>query len=242
MKKIDVRGMSENEIFRVVKDAGGKALTLENCMGQRYIGCGMRNIDLTLTGTPGNALASFLDGGRIKVEGNVQDAVADTMNNGEIYIDGSAGDALAYAMRGGSIFVHGSAGYRVGVHMKAYEDIQPVIVIGGKTGSFLGEYLAGGEIIVLGLGIKDEEITGYFCGSGMYAGKIYLRSEKKPLGLSEKLLVNTVSDEEKDKMIAPHVRHFCAVFSEDYEKCMDSTFISISADPLNSYKELYAAV
>lgn len=34
--------------------------------------------------------------------------------------------------------------------MKAYQDKQPVIVIGGRAGSFLGEYQAGGTILVLG--------------------------------------------------------------------------------------------
>lgn len=35
--------------------------------------------------------------------------------------------------------------------MKAYEEKVPVMVIGGSVGSFLGEYQAGGRIIVLGL-------------------------------------------------------------------------------------------
>ena len=32
------------------------------------------------------------------------------------------------------------------------EDKLPVLVVGGKAGSFLGEYQAGGVIVVLGLG------------------------------------------------------------------------------------------
>lgn len=43
-------------------------------------------------------------------------------------------------MRGGAIYVQGNAGYRAGVHMKAYGDRLPMIVIGGRAGSFLGEY------------------------------------------------------------------------------------------------------
>ena len=66
------------------------------------------------------------------------------MNDGTIIVHGSIGDAAGYAMRGGEIFVRGSAGYRAGVHMKAYEDKLPVMVIGGCAGSFLGEYQAGG--------------------------------------------------------------------------------------------------
>ena len=42
-------------------------------------------------------------------------------------------------MRGGEIFIKGDVGYRVGIHMKAYLDHQPKIVVGGKAGDFLGE-------------------------------------------------------------------------------------------------------
>lgn len=58
------------------------------------------------------------------------------MNDGRIVVHGDAGDAVGYAMRGGEIYVEGSAGYRAGIHMKAYQDKKPVIVIGGKAGSF----------------------------------------------------------------------------------------------------------
>ena len=64
------------------------------------------------------------------------------MNDGKIIINGNAGDTLGYAMRGGKIFVKGNAGYRTGIHMKEYKDKNPVIAVGGSTGSFLGEYLA----------------------------------------------------------------------------------------------------
>lgn len=242
MLEVDVKNMRQEDIAALIREADGEPLTLKSCMGQRYIGCGMKNVNLTLTGTPGNALGAYLDGGTIRVKGNAQDAVADTMNNGKMYIDGSAGDALGYAMRGGKIFIHGNAGYRAGVHMKAYEDIQPVIVIGGTAGSFLGEYLAGGTIIVLGLNREKEPITGFFCGNGMYSGRIYLRTDEKPVGLSEKLLMRKIDDEEKKSVIAPYIEEFSKEFREDYKKCMDGTFIVIEPNPKNSYKELYAAV
>lgn len=60
------------------------------------------------------------------------------MNAGEIVVHGSIGDAAGYAMRGGRIFIRDSAGYRAGIHMKAYKDKIPLMVIGGAAGSFLG--------------------------------------------------------------------------------------------------------
>ena len=105
--------------------------------GQRYLGAGLEEGQVGITGTPGNALGVYLCGGRLFVHGNAQDAVGDTMDGGRIAVDGMVGDAAGYAMRGGEIYVRGSAGYRAGVHMKAYGTKQPVLVIGGQAGSFL---------------------------------------------------------------------------------------------------------
>ncbi len=126
-------------------------IELTGCMGQRYIASGLSGKHLRIHGTPGNALGAYADGCTVEVFGNAQDATGDTMNAGEIVIHGSCGDATGYAMRGGSILVEGNVGYRAGIHMKAYKDQIPVLVIGGEAGSFLGEYQAGGYIIVLGL-------------------------------------------------------------------------------------------
>ncbi len=52
------------------------------------------------------------------------------MNEGKILIHGNIGDAAGYAMRGGKIYIKGSAGYRAGIHMKAYKEKIPVMIIG----------------------------------------------------------------------------------------------------------------
>ncbi len=128
-----------------IREADGTEVTVENCCGQRYIGSGLSGKHIHIAGTPGNALGAYLNGAVIEVRGNGQDAVGDTMNEGSIIIHGSSGDATGYAMRGGNIFVEKDAGYRAGIHMKAFKDKQPAIVIGGRAGCFLGEYQAGGH-------------------------------------------------------------------------------------------------
>jgi len=77
------------------------------------------------------------------------------------------------SMSGGSIYVKDHVGYRVGVHMKGYGTRQPVIVIGGTAEDFLGEYMAGGMIILLGLNVEEHRMK--FIGSGMHGGVIYVR-------------------------------------------------------------------
>ena len=238
MRTVDMR----KDGLDALKAHEGEEMEVTGCLGERYIGCGMKSGILHVEGTPGNALGSYLDGGTIYVDGNAQDATADTMNSGLVAIRGSAGDALAYGMRGGRVYVLGDAGYRAGVHMKAYEDRKSTLVIGGRTGSFLGEYLAGGIIIVLGLGDEQRDITGYFCGNGMYAGTIYLRTERTPLNLSDKLVRRNVEEEEKERILKPIIEDFASVFSLSADRCMSGSFIAIEADESKSYSQLYAAV
>ncbi len=240
MRVFDIRKDSLETIRKY--ENRNEEIEIKGCLGERYIGCAMRNGILHVKGTPGNGLASYLDGGTIYVDGNAQDATADTMNAGLVAVRGSAGDALAYGMRSGRVYVLGDAGYRAGVHMKAYEENRSILVIGGRSGSFLGEYLAGGIIIVLGLGHEGENITGYFCGNGMYAGTIYLRTETTPLNLSDKLIKRSVGDEEKANVLRPILSDFASVFSVSEEECLSGSFMAIEADKAKSYSQLYAAV
>ena len=174
-----------------VRNSSDKEIIIDKWIGQRYIGSGLSGKKIKINGTPGNALGAYLDGASIEVFGNAQDAAGDTMNEGEIIIHGSSGDATGYAMRGGKIFVQGSAGYRAGSHMKAYEEKVPKLVIGGCAGSFLGEYQAGGVILVLGIG-QDEScpVVGNFCGTGMHGGKIFLRTNDIPKRLPKQVAVS----------------------------------------------------
>ena len=145
-------------------------ITLNNVYGQRYIGSGInQNIKININGVPGNDLGAYMAGPELEVFSNAQDAIGNTMNKGRIIVHGSCGDTTGYAMRGGEIFVKDSVGYRVGIHMKEYLDMKPVIVIGSCAGDFLGEYMAGGIIILLGIGItKAENLTGKYLGISRY--------------------------------------------------------------------------
>jgi glutamate synthase domain-containing protein 3 len=182
-----------------------------DCMGERYIGCGSAGERFILNGVPGNALGAYLNGSDITVYGNAQDATGDTMNDGSITIYGSTGDAAGYAMRGGIIYIRDNAGYRAGIHMKAYRDKLPVLVIGGHCGSFLGEYQAGGLIIVLGLDCNGAAPVDSFCGTGIHGGRIYLRCECLPRDLPKQVSCHQAGDEEMAQ-IMPYIDNYCEKF------------------------------
>lgn len=221
-----------------VRSAKDTEIIIENCCGQRYIGAGMSGKHLTINGVPGNDLGCYLNGSTITVNGNAQDATGDTMNDGAIVIHGSSGDATGYAMRGGKIFVRGNAGYRAGIHMKAYKTQQPLIVIGGEAGSFLGEYQAGGTIIVLGLGSKKKTPVGNMCGTGMHGGRVYLRGEELPADLPRQVEARAATAEDM-AAIGGYLSDFCQSFNISKDEVLSKPFFVLTPNSKNPYKSLY---
>ena len=239
MKTIDATGLDYRALNALLRDTTG-ACTIQNCCGQRYLADGMADVDLTIEGVPGNSLGAYLNGARIAVNGNAQDAVGDTMNEGQIVIHGSVGDTAGYAMRGGAIFVKGNAGYRAGIHMKAYQDKVPTIVIGGRTGSFLGEYQAGGVIVVLGLHGDGKPIVGNFPCTGMHGGKVFLRGDCSGVRFPKQVHVHAATKEDMDS-IAPHLRAYCDLFGGDYDALTGVPFTVVTPDSNNPFRQLYVA-
>jgi len=80
--KIDAGQLSHQELNDQLRMSREQNIIIENCLGQRYLASGSRGKKVTVTGTPGNALGSYLDGTEIDVYGNVQEATGDTMNGG----------------------------------------------------------------------------------------------------------------------------------------------------------------
>lgn len=234
-----------------VKDLGYKELndnlrkiqgdcSIVECCGQRFIGAGMSDKNITIEGVPGNALGAYLNGATITVNANAQDAVGDTMNEGKIVIHGNIGDAAGYAMRGGKIFVKGNAGYRAGIHMKAYEEKKPLMIIGGTAGSFLGEYQAGGVIVVLGLETKDNKIVGNFPCAGMHGGKMFLRSNCKNVKFPSQVTAREADDSDKEELKA-YVTEYCDIFGYDINEVLNSPFTVVTPNLKNPYKQMYVA-
>lgn len=236
---IDAKNLDYKDLNEALRGVNGNC-TVSDCLGQRFMAAGMSDKTITVTGIPGNALGAYLNGAAIEVMGNAQDAVGDTMNDGKIIVHGNIGDAAGYAMRGGKIFVKGDAGYRAGIHMKAYREKQPVMVIGGKSGSFLGEYQAGGTIIVLGLNNDSERIVGDYPSTGMHGGKMFLRSDCKGIEFPSQVHAKTATDDDLQE-IKGYIKEFCEFFGYDENEILNSEFTLITPDSKNPYKQMYVA-
>lgn len=218
----------------------GEDCTVTGCCGQRFIAAGMTDKNIVIEGVPGNALGAYLNGGSVTVMGNAQDAVGDTMNDGKIIVHGNIGDAAGYAMRGGRIYVKGNAGYRAGIHMKAYKDKIPVMVIGGRAGSFLGEYQAGGVIAVLNLEERSDRIVGFFPCTGMHGGKMFLRADCGDIKFPRQVTARAALKEDIGEL-KPYISEFCSLFGYDIDRILSAPFTVVTPDSKNPYKQMYVA-
>jgi glutamate synthase domain-containing protein 3 len=230
-----------NESIRNLLDNGCRELVLKNVNGQRYIGAGVRQqARLEIHGVPGNNLAALMDGLEIEVFGNAQDGVGNTMNDGTVIIHGNTADITGYSMRGGRIFIRGNVGYRVGIHMKAFQDKNPLIVIGGQAGDFFGEYMAGGNLVLLGLDLPPgEAIAGNFVATGMHGGAIFIRGQVDPerLGKEVKAVAPTAADQQRLQEIAGE---FAGYFNLEAEKILARPFTKLIPYNKRPYGTMYA--
>lgn len=244
MKVIDANAIHYQQLNALIKQtamSGEGDIRVLNVRGQRYIGDGMHDdATITIEGVPGNDMAAFMDGPTIIVKGNAQDAIGNTMNDGKVIIHGHVGDTVGYAMRGGTIFIRDDVGYRVGIHMKEYEDKIPAIVIGGKAGDFFGEYMAGGILILLGLGLRpDESIIGNYCGTGMHGGVIYIRGQVDKYRLAKEADVQPIDDKD-EKVLRMYIEEFAGYFAYNVEDILSDTFTKLVPVGKRPYGKLYA--
>jgi glutamate synthase domain-containing protein 3 len=241
---IDCRGLhysAVNEASRAAVAGGTDTLRLLNVNGQRYIGTGLKGngLRIEVRGTPGQAAAMFMDGPSMEIYGNAQDGVGNTMNAGEVIVHGGTGDVLGYGMRRGRIFVRGDVGYRAGIHMKAHDGACPLIVCGGKARDFLGEYMAGGLLVVLGVCSQlAGPIAGSHVGAGMHGGEIWVRGEIEPWQCGTEVRTFTVTDADKSTL-AGTLDDYCAVFDLDLHEILASPFTRIVPTGRRPYASLY---
>lgn len=241
MRKIlDCRGKHYREVNALLEELwqeGIREVMLQGVNGQRYLGRGFSEGWIEIEGTPGDDLGMFLNGATIWVRGNAQDGVGNTMNAGKIVVDGDARDIVGFSMRGGKIFIRGDVGYRVGIHMKSYLEEYPVIIVGGESGDFLGEYMAGGLIVILGLE-RRKPVEGSFIASGMHGGKILIRGEidKRFLGAGIKVDETTESEWQG---VVPYLEEYCRDFGIPFTFSRGE-FVTVSPLTTRPYGKIYA--
>lgn len=243
MNIIDANNMHYKELNQTIKDtlSATDSLEIVNVLGHRYMATAMDgDKKLSIRGVPGNDLGAFMHQGLVEVHGSCQDCVGNTMNGGTIVVHGHGGDTLGYAMRGGTIYIKNYVGYRVGIHMKEFGEMKPSIIIGKKAGNFLGEYMAGGLVVVLGIDLQpDEKVFGNFCGTGMHGGRILVRGNFDERDLGKEIAIRDLDDDDKKELLE-HIDNYCEYFNNDKNKLDISDFVKLVPSSKRPYKNLYA--
>jgi len=240
--ELSANGLYYSDLNEQIKAAAQNPgeITVKDVCGHRYIGCGLKGqTTVNVYGTLGNDSACYMDGAKLEVYGNAQDGIANTMNDGDLIIHGSCGDIIGYAMRGGSMFIETYAGYRVGIHMKEYFEKIPKIVIGQHAGDFLGEYMAGGRIVVLGLGLqKGQHASGRFFGTGMHGGKMYIRGEVEEALMGAEIAAHPL-DETDLLFLDSTITEYAAYFEADVSAIKPSDFKKYMPKSKRPYENMY---
>ncbi len=242
--KIDAQGMYYRDLNLKIREAvaaGTETIELNNVNGQYFIGDGINKpVTITINGVPGNDLGAFMNGATIIVRENAQDNIGNTMNAGKVVIHGHAGDVLGYGMRGGRIHIRKDVGYRVGIHMKSYQDNKPVLIAGGKAGDFFGEYMAGGVLILLGMFTDDPSKAkhGYLFGTGMHGGVIYVRGGVDESRLAKEVGVFDLDDSDR-KDLEGYVKEYCRDLKLDADEVFKERFVKIVPRSKRPYGNMY---
>ena len=241
---VDAKGLQHKEINDLMRELvfrGARRIRLVNVFGQRFIGTrlffkeGIR-VEVEVEGFPGNDLGAFLSGHRIVVRGNAQDGVGNTMDDGEIVVHGRAGDVVAMSMRGGRILIRDSIGYRGAIHMKGVDGKEPLLVVGGTAQDFLGEYMAGGKVVLFGLGFERHRMR--YIGTGMHGGAIYIGGRVEPYQVAKEATFGEMTEDDWK-----FLEGVAGLYSKEFgvENPLENDFVKVVPKSKRPYGSLYVA-
>ena len=226
-------------IYQKAKE-GIRNFYLDDVIGQRYIGAGLNHdIKIVINGIPGQDLGVFNGGSKIIVKGNAQDGVGNTMNDGFIVVYGNVGDIPGHMMRNGKIYIRGSAGFRAGIMMKEYGRKKPIMIIGERIGDYLGEYMAGGTIIVLGYSMaQDESPVGHYVASGIFGGTVWIRGMVSREQIGNGNICKRASENELEEII-PYIKEYSEIFNISFDEILSKFFWKITKSVGRPFGKLY---
>jgi glutamate synthase domain-containing protein 3 len=167
-----------------------------NCIGQRFIGCGLGpetdDVTIDVYGSPGDYLASGIDGLSINVHCNAQDQLGQIIKRGRLVIHGDVGQTFMYGAKGARVFVLGNAAGRPLINSVG----RPRVVINGTCLDFLGEsfmagdpHNGGGFVVLNGMKFNDDgtlaALPHPYPGSNLFSlasgGAVFVRDPGKQL-------------------------------------------------------------
>ncbi len=176
---------------------GFRRIIIANTRGQQFIGSGLgpmsNGLRIDIYGSPGDYLASGIDGAEVIVHSSAQDQLAQIMKGGKLVVYGDVGQTFMYAAKGGEAFILGNAAGRPLINAVG----RPRVVINGTCLDYLAEaFMAGdplnggGFVIVNGVRFDEDgtirELDTPYPGGNLFSlasgGAIYMRDPLRQVG------------------------------------------------------------
>ncbi len=231
---IDARGYppeGEHSLAReLVKrgKTGVRRFIVAHARGHRFIGSGFgpdtADIRIDVYGSPGDYLASGMDGMTVHVHGSAQDQLAQIMKAGTLAVYGDVGQTFMYAAKGGEAYVLGNAAGRPLINAVG----RPRVVINGTCLDYLaesfmaGDPLNGGGFVVLnGVTFDDEgqivALETPYPGGNLFSlasgGAIYIRDPHEQVSSDQLNGGEFARFEAQDwQLIEPHLKKNAQLF------------------------------
>jgi glutamate synthase domain-containing protein 1/glutamate synthase domain-containing protein 3 len=184
-------------VIKAAREAGWNRVLVIGAHGQRFFGCGLgsrtKGFRIDVYGSPGDYLASGLDGAEIVVHANGQDQLGQILSDGKLVVFGDVGQTFLYGAKGGEAFVLGNAAGRPLINAVG----RPKVVINGTCLDYLAEsFMAGnplyggGFVVLNGIAFDAQgsllELPEPYPGGNLFSlasgGAIYIRDPKKKVG------------------------------------------------------------
>jgi glutamate synthase domain-containing protein 1/glutamate synthase domain-containing protein 3 len=179
------------------KEMGWNHVIVFAAHGQRFIGCGIgprsKGFRIDVYGSPGDYLASGLDGAEMRVHANGQDQLGQILADGKLVVYGDVGQTFMYGGKGGEAYVMGNAAGRPLINAVG----RPKVVINGTCLDYLAEsFMAGNPLYGGGFAIVNgvafdgsgslEELPEPYPGGNLFSlasgGAIYVRDPRRLVG------------------------------------------------------------
>ncbi len=224
------------EIHRVY-DKGFKKLILIHTAGHRFIGVGFGPsttlVKIDVYGSPGDYLASGIDGMQINVHNNGQDQLAQIMKAGKLVVHGDVGQTFMYGAKGGEAYILGNAAGRPLINAVG----KPRVVINGTCLDYLAEsFMAGdplhggGFVILNGIYFNEanqiSDLETPYPGGNLFSlasgGAIFIRDPQKVVS-SEQLNGGEFTEFTVDdwKLIEPYLNENERLFNIPVQRLLE---------------------
>jgi glutamate synthase domain-containing protein 3 len=223
------------EIHRLV-EKGFQNFLLVHTKGHRFIGGGLgpraELLRFDVYGSPGDYLASGIDGIEIHVHNNGQDQLAQIMKSGKLVVHGDVGQTFMYGAKGGQAYILGNAAGRPMINAVG----KPRVVINGTCLDYLAEsFMAGdplnggGFVILNGITFNEQneiiDLDTPYPGGNLFSlasgGAIYVRDPHQAVSPDQ---LNggefTLFTEADWKLIKPYLEENARLFNIPLERLM----------------------